>query len=188
MAEHFSYRALIQGLEKLYARISLRVLHKRIDSYHSSASHKEHAGDIKTALMEFIESTIAQAVKSDSASNERDRISTSIETKLPTSQSETHDLNRERIDELSKYFKSRSNGADLHPPIREKLEHSVWDHIHAALRTARQGDKRNSKMHADIADTACKELAHYMDEESYLALIEDIELHLAALVPNQKDS
>lgn len=185
MTKHFSYRVLIQSLGNLYTKVSLIVLHKRIGNYHRNAPHKEHARDVKTPLMEFIESTVAQAVKPNNM--QVDSRDSTIEARLQIPHAGHHKLSRERIDELSKYFKGRSDGADLHPPIREKLKHSVWEHLHAALRTARLGDKRNSKMHADIVDSACKELAHYMDKEPYLAFIADVESHLADLKPNQQE-
>jgi len=192
MAKHFSYRALIRGLENLYAKISLLVLHKRINSYHGNATYKEHAKNIKTPLMEFIETTIKQAVKTGNTNgNNKPASSNSNNNPQPVhpakQKTEHHQLSRERIDELSKYFKERNKGPDLHPPIQKQLEHSVWEHLHTALRYAGLGDKRNSKMHADIVDSACKELAHYMDEEPYLAFITDIEDHLAALKTSHKN-
>ena len=190
MAKHFSYRALIRRLENLYAEISLIVLHKRINSYHGNATYKEHAKNIKTPLMEFIETTIKQAVKTNNTNNNNKPASSDTRPQPDhpaKQQSEHHQLSRERIDELSKYFKKRNKATELHPPIKKQLEHSVWEHLHAALRYAGKGDKRNSKMHADIVDSACKELAHYMDEEPYLAFITDVEEHLAALKTNHKN-
>lgn len=189
MAEHFSYRALIRGLENLYSKVALHVLHKRINSYHSQASDgkRKHDG-IKTPMMNFIESTVAQAVKVNTNLNS-EQASTEIKSPPhhPAAQhTGHHELSRERIDELSKYFKERNKGADLHPPIREKLEHSVWEHIHATIRRARQGDERNAKMHLNIATTACKELAHYMNDEEYQAFVAEAESYMGKLnTPNK---
>lgn len=187
MAKKFSFRALIQALEGLYTKISLIVLHKRISSYHSTTSHKEHARDIKSSLMEFIETTIAQAVKVNYTINENERATNQVHprTDQPAQQHLVHlQLSREGINELSKYFKKRGEGAELHPPIKDQLERSVLEHINAAFRCARDGDKRNSKLHVDIVDSACKELAHYMEEEPYLKFIGNVADHLDALKPN----
>ncbi|MDH3342176.1 MAG: hypothetical protein OEM07_00475 [Gammaproteobacteria bacterium] len=85
------------------------------------------------------------------------------------------------VGELSKYFKERSQGSDIHPGIKEKLEHSVWEHIHAAIRYAHQGNEYNSKIHTDIACNACKELAHYMDDEAYRLFTIEVAKHLSDL-------
>lgn len=190
MTEHFSYRALIRGLENIYSKIALHVLHKRISSYHNQASdgkRKHHEG-IKRPMMNFIESTVAQALKVNTNLNSEQ---TNTEIRVPphhpaAQHTGHHELSRERIDELSKYFKERNKGADLHPPIREKLEHSVWEHIHATIRRARQGDERNAKIHLNIATTACKELAHYMNDEEYQAFVADAENYMTKLnAPNK---
>lgn len=191
MAKHFSYRALIKGLENLYSKIALHVLDKRINSYHSQASDgkRKHHDGIKAPMMNFIESTVAQAVKSNYSAQNDEHADTEINSPPHhprTQHTGHHELSRERIDELSKYFKERNKGADLHPPIREKLEHSVWEHIHATIRRARQGDERNAKMHLNIATTACKELAHYMNDEEYQAFVSEAESYMDKLnTPNK---
>ena len=139
-------------------------------------------------MMNFIQSTVAQAVK---VNTNRSSEQASTEIKSPphhpaAQHTGHHELSRERIDELSKYFKERNKGADLHPSIREKLEHSVWEHIHATVRCARQGDKRNAKMHLNIAHTACKELGHYMDDEEYQAFVKEAEDHMGTLTGQDK--
>ena len=186
MAKNFSYRALIKGLKNLYSTVALQLLHKRINSYHSKASDgkRKHHDGIKTPMMNFIESTVAQAVKSN-YSTQHDEHADSIIKAPPqhpaTQHTGHHELSRERIDELSKYFKERNKGSDLHPPIREKLEHSVWEHIHTTIRCARQGDKDNAKMHLNIATAACKELAHYMDDEEYQTFVARAEGYMDTL-------
>ena len=182
-----SYRALIQALKDLYTKVSLIVLHKRISTYQINAPHKEHAKHIKSSLMEFLETTISQAVQVNDITNKNELTTKLIQPRhyQPADQNAVNTLlNRDRINELSKYFKKRSKGAELHPPIQKQLEHSVWEHMHAASRCAKNGDKRNSKMHADIVDSACKELAHYMEEEPYLEFIGRVADHLSALKPN----
>lgn len=187
MAKHFSYRAFIRGLENLYAKFALTVLHKRISNYQDKTIPKEHARDIKTPLMKFMDTTVSQAVKGNITDDEA-TTGEVIQPHHPAAQHTGHHvLSRERIDELSKYFKERNKGAELHQPIKKQLEHSVWEHIHAALRCARKGDERNSKMHVDIVDSACKELAHYMDEEPYLEFIGHVEEHLSTLKSGQID-
>ena len=188
MAKHFSYRALIRGLEKLYTKVSLKLLHQRINSYHRQASdgkRQNHDG-IKTPLSQFIETTVAQATSANHTEHNYDHLAEERKPEPTSAQSATSEsgqLSRERIDELSKYFKERTKGAELHPPIRDKLEHSVWEHIHSTVRCARLGEKSNAKMHLNIAHSACKELAHYMDDEEYQAFVAEAEDHMKTLNP-----
>ena len=180
------YRRLIEGLEQLYTKVSLIVLHNRVSSYHArpSEAKRKHPDGIKTPLSQFIESTVAQATSSNHTNQNYQHLA---EERKPqpqphhSSESQCPPLSRERIDELSKYFKQRNKGGDLHPPIKEQLEHSVWEHIHATVRCAKQGDKNNARMHLNIAHSACKELGHYMDEEEYQAFVKSAEDHMETL-------
>ncbi|WP_126454220.1 hypothetical protein [Sulfuriflexus mobilis] len=94
---------------------------------------------------------------------------------------EVHMINKENVGELSRYFKEKSNVARFPSGIEEKLQHSTWENIHAAIRYAKQGDERKARIHVDIASSACKELAHFMNEAVYTAFIIDIEKHLDAV-------
>ena len=87
-------------------------------------------------------------------------------------------VNTKKVNELSKYFKQRGNGATLKPGIKDTLTHSTWEHIHMSLRLARQCNTKGAKMHADIANHAYKELAHYMPEDKYIELTQEIEREL----------
>lgn len=191
MSKKFSYRALIDKLKKLHFKVSLMELNKRINSYHSNVSDgkRKHPGGIKAPLTEFIETTVAQATSSNHTNHSYDHLAKERKPEPHPAYPETPQpgqLSRERIDELSKYFKERNKGADLHPPIREKLEHSVWEHMHTAIRCARQGEESNAKIHLNIAHSACKELGHYMEEDEYQAFVRSAEEHMENLTNSQK--
>lgn len=192
MSKTVSYRVLIRGIEKIYFKISLIVLHKRMDNYHKQASHskKEYANDIRSPLLECadilivnnpdnpevihaIDCTTAESATTNWHTHEKHHAATDLDNQAA--------FNHEHVGELSKYFRDRGRSSDLHPGIKEKLEHSVWEHIHATIRYARQGDDRSSKMHAGIASYACKELAHYLNQEDYQAFATEVEEHLNIL-------
>jgi len=166
---------------------------------HENYSEKPHAKDIKSSLLDCIDDVVvdekSEIVKkraydigspvlgaSASSAHEVGRYSTnrfrteSRHTVFPVAPGKKQDgtnpylLDKKRIGELSKYFKEKTNGVESDPGIKDKLKHSVWDHINASVACARRGDKRNAKMHADIANTAFKEVAHYMTEDQYSAL------------------
>ncbi|MCK5002854.1 MAG: hypothetical protein KAJ92_01915 [Gammaproteobacteria bacterium] len=182
MSNIVSYRVLIRGLEKLYFKVSLIVLHQRMDGYHKKINHNgnPYDQDIKTPLMEFIETTVEYAIKT----NNNDHTKTegtpqSIQPMPPLQQH--YEINPQHVGELSRYFKTRSNGGEMHPPIKDKLEHSVWEHIHATTRCARQGDERNAKLHLNIASSACRELAHYMSDNEHQAFADEVGCYMALL-------
>ncbi|MCW8831216.1 MAG: hypothetical protein OQK32_06825 [Gammaproteobacteria bacterium] len=193
MSNIVSYRALIRGIEKVYFKVSLVILHRRMDSYHTIATHQEHARDIKSPLQDCVDIIIGYALDNPKVIY---RIDQSIDKHTTIHLSE-HKNNlaahlycqpdHEHLSDLSRYFKARSAGFELYPCIQEKLEHSIWDHIHSTLRCARLGDQRCSKMHADIASHACKELAHYLNEEDYQTFTDEVEDHLNILKSDQPD-
>lgn len=197
MKSVISYNALIRAIEKVYFKVSLNVLHKRMDGYHKQASHgmQLHSGDIKSPLSNCIDDIIANAPNAPNASEATDAKNTSIPvssvTNTPTDTEYSVDENitpiKENVGELSKYFKARNNGSSLPPGIEEKLEQSTWGHINAAIRYANLGDKENAKMHANIASSACSELAHFITKEQYQAFIIEIEKHLDSIKQSKKD-
>lgn len=188
-----TYNALIDKLNALYFEYALALLHKRMAGYHRIASHQKHADDIKAPLLEYVDVIIASCRDNPEVTHNPKHIT--VKTNNPYSKfieypetAQTIDypivrntVDREHVANLSKYFKARVRGAGLNPGIEEKLKHSVWDHIHAALRCARQANKQNAKMHIDIANCACRELAHYLSKEPYYVFIANIEKHLAEL-------
>jgi hypothetical protein len=185
------YKDLIHAIEKLYSRITLRILHKRMNAYHQQLSldnFKEHTVDIKAPLFKYID---------DINSNDQ-QIVTGIQTldysfylqitnrHIPSHYQFANQrvVNKKNVSELSKYFKARHNGSELHLGIDEKLKHSTWEHIHAAIRHARLGDARVAKMHADIANHAYRELAHYVSNEVHTEFTVEIENQLGVLSNN----
>ncbi len=197
-------RNLLDELRHLYNQIAVMLLHKRMDGYHRHMNHskKSYAADIKASLLEYVDNVIVIEKEKNKISNSITHPvyeSEAINKCTPKSQHTTYPfnldkkytshnpfkLNRKQVGELSRYFKTRKKGTELHPGIEEKLKSSVWDHINASIQCAFRGDSRNAKMHVDIANYALKEIAHYMPEEKYLVLTEKINKRLDALKENQ---
>jgi hypothetical protein len=193
---------LLHKLQQLYYRIAVSRLHKLMDRYHRYTSHskKSHADDIKTSILEYVDNVVV-VEKEKNITKERSDIDHSVTeagvTAKHTTQSH-HDLypfkldekddgpnpyalNKKQVDELSKYFKAREKGPELHQGMEEKLKDSIWLHMNASVQCALKGDGGSAKMHADIADYAFKEIAHYMPKEQYLELSEKIHKRLDSL-------
>ena len=71
------------------------------------------------------------------------------------------------------------NTSDRH--MGEQLKDSIWSHTHAATLNTRQGNVSKAKLHAQIANNALKEAAHYMSEEDYKVLCDEVAMTLKEL-------
>jgi len=186
------YNDFISSIEKLYSSITLIILQKRMNTYHpahSIDSSTNHNLDIQAPLFKYI----------DDISSEDQKIVMEIQTLDYSYFSHTTNphtpadyelanqriVNKENVNDLSKHFKANHNHSEIHHGIAEKLKHSIWDHIHASIRHARLGDVRVAKMHADIANNAYKELAHYVRNEAHTELALEIEDQLDVLLNNK---
>jgi hypothetical protein len=194
--------ALMTDLKQLYNQLSLNQLHRRMDAYHKDADHDKQSEDtaIKSTLLKYVNNIVVEKAKVDKE-NKSQNIDQPVTKSSPTSRyvrdshlnafpfithittdnPSPYTLNKKQINELSKYFKERKKGSDLHPSVKEKLKESIWEHINAAIQCAHKGDKHNSKMHVDIANYAFKEVAHYMNEEQYAELSRKINERMEAL-------
>lgn len=71
-----------------------------------------------------------------------------------------------------------SHATAYHKSLADKLRLSVRQHINSAVRFARQGDTSKAKLHSRIAVDALEEIHHYVSDESYAQLVEEIDQHL----------
>ena len=182
------YDSLIQEIKELYNKASLAILHKRISDYHRHTDYSEHAhaGDIKSLLITYIDKIPASTTASQETKFSADSIipKEPVVDKYLYERHETdtrHVVSHKYVGDLSKYFKSRRKAYDLQPGIKDKLEHSVWEHINASIQSAYKGDLKNSQMHADIANSAFKEVAHYMSVAEYNDFSKKVTVRMTAL-------
>lgn len=186
------YSEFIRTIEDLYSSITLRILQKRMDTYQSAPQIDNLAGrsgDITKPLFEYIDDVSSQVQKTVTDSQARSESHFS-QTSHPhtSSQSELETpkvVNKENSNGLSKFFKASHHDSELHPGIAEKLKHTVWEHIHASIRHARRGEAAVAKMHADIANNAYKELAHYINNEAHAEFTMEIEDQLDMLMTHK---
>lgn len=175
------YSSLIQAIEQIYMMISLTLLHKRIDGHQQKAEFQPHAKDIKTPLHHLIRSAPAQQVLE--AKGAHNLLSSARTEHVPAQYNtqDSHEIGREDVEALSGYFRRKLHDPVAHSSFEIQMEHRTWEHVHAVVRYVYQGDKRKAKLHADIASTACKELAHFMDESTYVDFVSRIETYLEAV-------
>lgn len=170
---------LLQTLKQLFRRFFMLDLDRRIQSYRQAV--KPHRSkQINKSLNEQIDALVAVSSKqsaiparqmsddrshhdSPSPSKERDG-QTVVATVAPVG----HD-----------HFENHTVHRDEDPCMGDQLRESAWSHLHSALLYARQGDAGRAKLHADIAHQALKEAAHYLSEEDYETLSNQLEQALA---------
>ena len=158
------YTGLIKLIRKVQFKISLAVLHKQVlnyrkDVYHGAGLGEEIRASIKSLIQEAMLNVNGQNNKKTSADYDflvnRHGYSIGVQS-----------IDHKELGELAKYFKERNNKSIINS-IKEKLEKSTIDHMHEAIRYARQSDERNALMHADIASSSCEELSHFMSKEQH---------------------
>lgn len=166
----------------MHLNISLTMLNNRIKKFYRNPSHNHstYAYDLKSHLLEHADKISNNSEESTTGLNVSNyvKIVQHITSNKPY---QTSNTNRASIKELSNYYKSRSSNTEPHKTIDKKLKQSTLEHINAAFRSARNGDSVNSKMHIEIANSSCKELAHFINKEDYIDFIESIKKDLSEL-------
>jgi hypothetical protein len=179
------FKALLHALQKLYTSISSLVLHKRMDSYREEAGNPADR-DLGTLISDHIDRlSVTEPENSDKTQSQASLHGAPAATRNP-SRGRRHSTHKVSIvsrafNGLGRYFRSNRKGSVLDPQLSEKLKQSTWNHVHTALRLARQGEAVNAKLHLDIASQALKEAAHYMSREEHIAFTVAVEEKLGEI-------
>ena len=76
--------------------------------------------------------------------------------------------------ELSRHLK-QADRLTSHLHLAEDLRSRTWEHVHAAFRFAHIGNEYNARLHARIVSDCLDELRHYIEQDEYQKLIEEID-------------
>lgn len=182
--------SLLGTLQKLYSRFVVYFLHARQNRYRSG----EPAGEpfnFQTQLDESIKKLAA--VRKNLEQNTGSRDTTDSDGKPITNEAnqrvnpaalqlmERMSEVTGQIHELSRHIRQNSKNLDLPPDTGEKLQKSTWEHLHLALRSARQGSEPLAQLHAKIASQALMEASHYMSRDEYLSFTAQVREALASI-------
>jgi len=165
-----SRETILNRIKRLYTELFLSSLHDRIDSYHASSDTDQHH-KISDSLNRLIEKTSKQASQTPAVKVDKDtasaptagRVGSPKTNKLKDHQTSLVSMT---LNGLSVYFK-KNKTQEHDPEMSDKLQRCVWDHVHSAHRSARNGDEGTAKLHAGIASNAMKTLSHYLPEDQY---------------------
>jgi hypothetical protein len=166
---------LSRALRELYYKLCDMDLHKRMNFYNRNTG-TDKAPDISASLTKHTDKLAPDSKPTgpgatSTATARSSKIATKPDNaKLPNQQPGW--LNKV-VNSIIRPKKFTSK-ITPDPYMGDKLKDSTWSHIHTALLHARQGEANTAKLHADIANEALKEAAHYMSEEDHKVLCEEV--------------
>lgn len=167
---------LLHDLHEVYYELFAMDLHKRLSLYHRN-SCSASPPDIFTSLS----NCFGRLAEPNRADGDGATSSTGLTSRLNPARSD-HDHRQTDNTQAPNETDNGLNGSGLSTSwirpadryIGDKLRDSTWSHIHAATLLTRQGDDVNARLHATIANQALKEAAHYMSEEDYTILCDEV--------------
>lgn len=173
-------KSLIDSLHSLYSRLFNTILRIRMRSYRPSVKSNNHF-DITDLLNKQVDELAASSAKDTTAAVNFDEKNLNSEFSSIKEDNHNRDSNKKPIthlefeSEFSKYLKQTKSSSIIHPHMGDQLKKSAWEHVHKAIRYARQADVSTAKLHADIAAHALEEAEHYLKNEEYSELVLEIE-------------
>jgi len=176
MTSKSGFNRLLHDLHELYYKLSAIDLRKRMSLYHRNTATR-NIPDIATELTARFDKLAAAgkshgATADPGASNQSSAVPVQPdEVKQSSSQSPGIMSMVSAFIRPKKVF-TQINITDQH--LGEKLKQSTLTHMHTAMLQARQGNAANAKLHADIANNALHEAAHYLSEEDYEGLCREV--------------
>ncbi len=80
--------------------------------------------------------------------------------------------------ETASHFHERGADDLVHSSVGEQIKARALEHVNKSLLLARQGDRANARLHADITNGAVKEAARFMDAEEYKEFVDLVKARL----------
>ena len=171
--------SLLSTLKDLYSRLSAVLIKNRLRSYHS-IFQPENTVNITSILNKQVEKLAINSSKTSQVSEVNKRKIKSLDISH-TKTSSHNELGlvctsvSEYESEFAKHLRHRRSSSVNHSHMGDKLKESVWEHIHSAIRYAKQGIIDKAKVHTDIAGHALEEAGHYLSNEEYTDLVCSVE-------------
>ena len=166
---------LLESLKQLYSKMVALHVEGRASS-NRNRSNTASAQNIVSPLSECIDKLAANAA--NAVNNPVD----APNSQMPELENHSHDhapFNRDasskvELGELSVHLKDSYKYSGVSLGTGDKLMQSTWEHLHASIRFARQGDVKMARLHADLTRNALNEAAHYLPESVYSRFSEDV--------------
>ena len=173
MTPSTSNKSMLRILRKLYCSI-IELYMKGL-----ARTNREHVAAgapmcIMSSLSDSIEKFAANATKEtgDTASLRPGAPGNmGIRTHAPLIPASAPNTEAER---LSMFFRNNHRHSAVSLDAGDRLMQHTWDHIHAAIRNAHQGDVKTARLHVELASSAFKEASHYLSSPVYASFAHDV--------------
>jgi len=181
---------LLKTLKDLYSQLGAVITQIRLRSNHL-LDNSQNTLNITSILNEQVEKLASESIKSAQRTENNvikvQQSDGSLSKIVAKDQSVMKYKNVSGVEsEFAKYIKQNKSSAVSHSHIGAKLRESAWEHIHSAIRFAKQGAVDKAKVHADIAGHAIEEASHYLNSEEYSDLVNRIEDYFTDSKKEQK--
>lgn len=164
---------LLVILRRLYSRIiSLYLKARASTSANSDTTGMSH--NFVLPLSDYIEKLAANAEM-----NKGDAVDSLVNNVKGNGAKNPASLNREHsaeiaLGELSTHLRNSHMHSGVSLNTGDKLIQSTWEHFHASIRSANKGDVKTARLHAELANNALKEAAHYLPESVYSSFSKEV--------------
>ncbi len=160
---------------------TLKHLYSRMMALHTEARARSSLKHNNTASSQNIVSPLSDCIGKLAANAVNNPIETT-NSQITELENHSHDhapINRgpsSRIElgELSEHLKNSHKYSGVSLDMGHKLMQSTWEHFHAAIRLARQGDVKAARLHVELTNNALNEAAHYLSEPEYSRFSKDV--------------
>jgi hypothetical protein len=167
---------LLHDLQEFYYRLCAMDLRKRMSLYHRNTGTSQ-APDISTSLINHLDKLTPINKSNRAGTASTTETMSSIRPVSSDNSKQPGRSSRRAIRMVNGFIQQKNIYTRIKPSdqyMGEKLKDSTWSHIHTAMLHARKGDIMNAKLHAGIANDALKQAAHYLSEEDYKILCEEV--------------
>ena len=173
-----SLLSILKGLYSQISQISLGLTQGRLDSYKNDPNT---SSSITNILQKRVDDLSSQATSEKKSIATEPVIQKTEENYIKnTNTKETKFENASGVEsEFAKHIRQRHPPTVTQPQMGENLKARVWEHINAAIRSAKHGDAETAKLHTNIAGTALEEAGNFMSHDDYSELVLQIESYFA---------
>ena len=172
---------LLGSLKALLSQVTLTLTEMRLRSQRL-VNPKKNTYQITSVLHKKVDELALNSVANDLNSKPsiyKVHQSTSKRSKIVEKYHSSENLKRVRDlgveSEFAKHLSQRKSSSITHSQMGDKLAKSAWEHVHTAIRYAKQGALDKAKINTDIAGHALEEAGHYLSDDEYADLIIKIE-------------
>ncbi len=170
-----SLQQLLASLQGLMQRVRWQLWEQRLQHIFSSQSNRDSSQHILELLSHYIDAHATECRDDDSAidrnANSRDE---PRDTTPPRRERASPTPSLKQENHFSRHLIMEDRRTSLPPSITIRLQHSIWEHIHATIRHTKSGDRGSAELHATLTQNALHEVAHYMNERELQAFHDEI--------------